>query len=332
MIRTSRRRFLQGACALGAVSPLAACMSPEPQANAQPSPKSPAKAFFARNNLPIGIQLYTLGDLVRTDMAGTLKQVSAAGYRSVELAGYYGKTPKELRAAFDAAGLKCTSAHIGLQKGTDAEPKLLDDLGRVAADAHVIGATHVIAPALAAPADIKLSSPPPPGAAGLAKVAQAMTQSHWKALATQLNAIGAKMKAEGLGFGYHNHNVEFFPAAGTTGFEILMKETDPKLVTFELDIGWAAAAGLDPIAVFAKHSGRFGLAHLKDIKASTVPNYEFKMDPTEVGSGKLDWPKILPAAYRAGVRKFFVEQEAPFEHGRLEAAAISFKYLDKVEA
>jgi sugar phosphate isomerase/epimerase len=288
--------------------------------------------FFKRENLPIGIQLYTLGELVRNDLDGTLRQVAGIGYRSVELAGYLGKTPAQLRTAFDAAGVKCTSAHVGLARGTGAEPKLLDDLGRVAADMHVIGATHVIAPALAAPADIRLNPPPPSGAAGLAKIVQAMTESHWKALAAQLNTIGTRMKAEGLGFGYHNHNVEFYPVAGSTGFDILLKETDPTLVTFELDIGWTAAAGLDPVAVFGRNPGRFGLAHLKDVKASTVANFEFRMDPTEVGSGRLDWAKIIPAAHRAGVRKFFVEQEAPFERGRLEAATICFNYLDRLEA
>jgi sugar phosphate isomerase/epimerase len=318
MSELSRRLFLQGACAVGAASPMMASV-----AEAKP------QAFFSKHTLPIGIQLYTLGDLTTKDLDGTLKQVSAIGYKSVELAGYLGKTPAQLRAAFDTAKLACTSAHVSIRPGTPEEPGLLGDLDKLAADMRIIGASDVIAPALSAPTDI---TPPAAGAAGLAKVAGMMTENHWKQLAGQLNTIGGKLKKSGLGFGYHNHNVEFVPVGGKTAFEILMAETDPALVTFELDIGWAAAAGLDPVALFNKHAGRFRLAHMKDVKASTTANFEFKMDPTEVGAGKLDWAKILPAAYKAGVRKFFVEQEAPFAFPRLESAAKCYAFLSTLKA
>ena len=292
-------------------------------------PQQQPQAFFQRNKLPIGIQLYTLGDLTRGDLNGTLSEVARIGYRSVELAGYMGKTPHDLRKAFDAAGLACTSAHVGLAKGTPAEPKLLDDIGRVAADMHVIGATAVVAPIMAAPSDIP---PTEPTARGLAGVAAKMSEDHWKRMASQLNDIGGKLKTNGLAFGYHNHNIEFVRVGSRSGLDILLAETDPQLVTFELDIGWAAASGADPVEVFSRHQGRFGLAHMKDLRASTVANTEFRMDPTEVGAGRLDWAKILPAAYKAGVRKYFVEQEPPFEHGRLEAAAISYNFLSSLKA
>jgi sugar phosphate isomerase/epimerase len=321
MMLTSRRLFLQGACAVGAASPMLAAV-----ANAKP------QAFFSQHKLPIGIQLYTLGDLTMKDLDGTLKAIARTGYKTVELAGYMGKTPKQLRTAFDAAGVKATSAHIGLAKGTDAEPKLFDDLGRVAADMHVIGATHIIAPAMNKPEDVVLPPGSPAGALGLAKAAAMMSEDQWKRMAKQLNDIGGKLKPHGIGFGYHNHNIEFGPVGGRTGFDILLAETDPSLVTFEMDIGWVAAAGKDPIALFDQHKGRFGLCHMKDVKADTVANFEFKMDPTEVGSGKLDWAKILPAAYKAGVRKFFVEQEAPFAFPRLESAAKCYAFLSKVKA
>jgi sugar phosphate isomerase/epimerase len=310
----SRRRVLQALAAAGVVNPLAGCQTP----------MNSNGPFFQRNNLPIGIQLYTLGDLMTKDPDGTLKEVARIGYKSVELAGYTGKTPQQLRAAFDAAGLKCTSAHIGLAKGTDAEPKLFDDLSRVAADMRVVGASQVIAPALARPDDIK--------AAGYGALAAAMTADHWKRQAAQLNDIGKKFKAEGIVFGYHNHNMEFYPVAGSTGLEILIANTDPQFVTFELDVGWVAAGGVDPAAFFNKHSGRFAAMHVKDLKASTVPNFEVKMDPTEVGSGKLDWKTIMPAAYKAGVRKCFVEQEPPFAFPRLESAQKGFAYLNALVA
>jgi sugar phosphate isomerase/epimerase len=321
MSESSRRLFLQALGAAGIVSPMTAGC-----ATAQEGP------FFARQSLPVGIQLYTLGDLTVKDLDGTLKEVSRIGYKSVELAGYIGKTPAQLRTAFDTAGVKCTSAHVGMAKGTATEPKLLDDLGRVAADMHVIGATHVICPAMARPDGITITPNPAEGFRVITRVAQAMTEDHWKRMAGQFNDIGRKLKAEGLTYGYHNHNFEFVKVGATTGLDILIKESDPSLVTFELDVGWAAAAGIDPAAQFAKHPGRYGLMHVKDIKASTTPNLDLRMDPTEVGSGRLDWAKILPAAYKAGVRKYFVEQEAPFERTRLEAAAVCYNFLSTLKA
>jgi sugar phosphate isomerase/epimerase len=126
--------------------------------------------------------------------------------------------------------------------------------------------------------------------------------------------------------------MEFAPVGGSSGLEILLKNTDPDFVTFELDVGWVAAAGVDPAAVFAKHKGRFSLMHVKDIKADTKPNFTLQMDPTEVGSGKLPWKTLLPAAYAAGVRGFYVEQEPPFARPRIEAAKISHDYLAGVTA
>lgn len=319
MTNLSRRTFVQALCATGAAAPLAAACQTQEASMSGP--------FFAGHNLPIGIQLYTLGDLMTKDMDGTLKQISQIGYKSVELAGYLGKTPQQLRASFDAAGLACTSAHVGMGKGSAAEPKLLDDLSKVAADMHVIGAGHVICPAMAIPSDINITPNPGEGFRVISRVVQAMTSDHWKRMASQFNEIGRKLKAEGLVFGYHNHNMEFVKVGDKTGFDILVAETDPDLVTFELDVGWVAAGGYDPTELFRKYPNRYFLMHVKDVKASTQPNIEVRMDPTEVGSGKLDWKSILPAAYAAGVRKYFLEQEAPFEKGRMEAAEIGYKYL-----
>lgn len=316
MSQPSRRHFIQGLCAAGAAaSPLAGCAS---MSNG---------TFFGRHRLPVGIQLYTLGELTRTDLEGTLRQVAAIGYKTVETAGYIGRTPQQLRAAFDAAGLSCTSAHVGLRAGTPEEPGLLGDIDRLADHMKILGATDVVAPSMAAPADIAAR-----GITGMARVAAAMTESHWQRMGADLNAIGAKLKAHGLGFGYHNHNPEFVRVGDRTGWDILIGSTDPKLVTFELDIGWAASAGQDPVEVFARHAGRYRLAHVKDVKASTQANVESRMDPTEVGSGRLDWAKILPAAHRAGVRKFFVEQEPPFAFPRLESAAKGYSFLSTLKA
>ena len=315
MVVFSRRTFMTGAAAAGCAVPLAGGC-----ASLAPSP------FFGGRDLPIGVQLYTFGDLLRTDLEGTLRDIARIGYKTVEIPSYMGKTPAQLRAFFDAAGLRCTSAHVGLRAGTAAEPGLLGDLDALARDMSVIGARHVIAPILTAPDDLKVEA-----AAGVhiyAATASAMTADHWKRFAARLNAIGSALRSRGLSFGYHNHNIEFVPVAGKTAWDLILAETDPELVTFELDVGWVAAAGQDPADVFARNPGRYRLMHMKDLKAASQTNLALRMDPTEVGSGRLDWSRILPAAYSAGVREFFLEQEPPFAIPRIDAAAQGFAYLN----
>lgn len=281
--------------------------------------------FFKRHKLPIGLQLYTLGNISAT-LDETLGRVAATGYRTVELAGYYGRTPAELRQALDRAGLRCTSSHVRLTPG--------QDYAKLAAEGRIIGFDRVIHPMFNFPPGASLR--PGPGETimdVIGRIGQSMRPDQWKSQAEFLNQAGAALKAEGLRVGYHNHNAEFSPGPdGRTGYDILLKETDPALVTFEMDAGWVAAAGLDPVTLLRRYSGRFELMHVKDVKASTKPNFSLQQDPAEVGSGSMSWPSILPAAYAAGVRRFFVEQEAPFVRDRLESVAISFRYLNTLAA
>jgi len=295
------------------------------------SAKSPKEPFFKGNGLPVGLQLYTLGDALRSDLDGQLAQVAKIGYRAVELAGYLGRTPAELRAAFDKAGVACTSAHVQA-KGAGGDPSF-GELDRVIADSHVIGFKHVVMPMFAIPAHVDMK--PKEGesrGALLGRLGAQITADDWKATADFLNAKAKVLKAAGLTTAYHNHNVEFAPVGGATGLEILLKNTDPALVQFEMDAGWVVAAGANPIALMKAHPGRFKMMHVKDVKASTKPNFAFQQDPTEVGSGIIDWKKLLAASYAAGVRDYFVEQEPPFEKPRLEAIKISFDYLNAVVA
>jgi sugar phosphate isomerase/epimerase len=298
---------------------------------AAPAAWAAKEAFFMSHKLPIGLQLYTLGPGLAADLDNQLSQVAKTGYKTVELAGYLGKTPKELRAAFDKAGLSATSSHVqGRPGGPDPS---LQDVDRLVADAHVIGIKSFVLPMFPIPAHIDMT--PKPGddrGAVLARLAQQMTLDDWKATADLLNTAGAKIQKAGLRLGYHNHNVEFAPSAGTTGMEYLLKNTDPKLVHFEMDVGWVVAAGQDPFALMKAHPGRFKQMHVKDVLATTKPNFVFQQDPTEIGSGMIDWKKLLPAAYAAGIRDFFVEQEAPFAKPRLEAVKVSFDYLNALMA
>ena len=289
--------------------------------------RSAGRPFFKRTGLPVGLQLYTLGADLRTDLDGQLGQVAKIGYRTVEMAGYLGRTPRELKAAFDRAGLTCPSAHIqGRAGGPDPS---LADLDRLIADAHVIGIKHIVLPSFPMPEreDVKQKSGEDTRAYRQ-RLAEAIGVDDWKATAEFLNAKGRALKAAGLTMGYHNHNLEFAPRGDTNGLAILLANTDPALVQFEMDVGWVVAAGHDPFALLKAHPGRFRQMHVKDVKATTRPNFAFQQDPAEVGAGIIDWKRLLPAAYAAGVREFFVEQEPPFARPRLESVKISFDYLN----
>lgn len=280
--------------------------------------KAAGRPFFQRAGLPIGLQLYTLGEDAAKDLDGALRAVAAIGYRTVELPGMLGRTPAQIRAALDGAGLACTSAHV----------QLAGDLGKLADDLAAIGATFAIAPSPYIPD--RMDQRPATGE-GLGewfrRVVSQMTADDWKRNGDFLNRQAATLAQSGIRVGYHNHNVEFAPLDGARPLEILIRHTDPELVTFELDVGWVAAAGVDPVELLAAYKDRFSLMHIKDIKADTKPNFAMTMDPTEVGSGRLPWTTLLPAAYAAGVRNFYVEREPPFVRPRLEAARMDYDYL-----
>ncbi|MEO8114629.1 MAG: sugar phosphate isomerase/epimerase [Phenylobacterium sp.] len=286
-----------------------------------------AAPFFTRTRLPIGIQLYTLGPDLTKDLDGTLTAVAKIGYRAVELAGLMGRTPKEVKAALDRAGLVCTSAHVQARGG---EGSFEGDLAKLADGLSVIGVKTAVMPSPYIPDRVLQAAKGTAGGDYFVKVTGGLTADDWKLNADYLNQKAAVMKRSGIAVGYHNHNVEFAPRDDTNGLEILLKNTDPALVTFETDVGWVAAAGVDPLTLIQHHKGRFTLMHVKDLKATTQANYALKMDPTEVGSGKIDWKRLLPAAYAAGVRGFYVEQEPPFAFPRIEAARISHDFLARV--
>jgi sugar phosphate isomerase/epimerase len=173
-----------------------------------------------------------------------------------------------------------------------------------------------------------LPKPTPGNFAGyMDQIGPLITADDWKATADFLNTQGAALNKVALRVSYHNHNLEFRPIGDTYGLEILLKDTDPKLVHFEMDVGWVAAGGADPIKILEQHQGRFRMMHVKDLLATTKTNYAMQQDPAEVGNGMLPWKQILKVAYGSGVRKFFVEQEPPFKGDPLDSVAISAKYL-----
>jgi sugar phosphate isomerase/epimerase len=314
-----RRAFLSAAAAVSCVAASAGIALPAER-----------RRFFARHHLAVGLQLYTLGEAPYRDLDGTLDAVARIGYRAVEPVGLMKRTATELRAALDRAGLSCPSTHVPLQADGSGGPTLAGDIGKLAADMHRLGVEYVVVPIFPVPAHI---GGPRPGEAGLDYLIRAgreMTADDWRRTAGQLNAKGAALQREGLRLAYHNHNVEFTKHGPGTAYDLLLANTDPEAVWFEMDVGWVAAAGVHPIRLLRAHRQRFRLMHVKDIKASTLPNNAFKMDPADVGSGTLDWKAILPAGYDAGVRHYYVEQEPPFAGPRMEAARADYEYLARL--
>lgn len=285
--------------------------------------------FFERHHLPIGLQLYTVGDALKQDLDATLARVAGIGYRALELAGFHGHSVAALKAAKLKHGVKFTSVHVGAN-AREGEPGLDGDIARLAADLHELGATDVVLSLFPVPDRVGRQQPGEGFVAWLRRVQPKLERADWQRAAALLNERGTQLKREGLRFGFHNHNLEFAPVGGSTGLDILMAETSPEVVVFQLDTGWAAAAGVDPAALLRRHARRFQLMHLKDIRTTTPRNYALQQEPAEFGAGKLDWPRLLDAAHDAGVRKFYVEQEPPFTGDRFEAIGRSFRFLTAV--
>jgi len=313
------RRALLSAAALGAGSTI---LAPFVRA-------APGEPFFRRVNLPIGLELYTVAKEVTADLDGTFARIAQIGYRNVEVSGYYGHTPAEIRTGCDRHGLACRSMHAqGQPVRVPGEPTFTD-LPKLIEDAKTLGVEYVILPMTPLRLDFRSSSLTMESF--MAAVAT-LTPDDWKACAALLNENGEQLARAGLKIGYHNHNIEFKPIGNATPYEILLKETHPSIVTFELDVGWVASAGLDPIALLRRHRGRFRLMHVKDLKASTKPNYAIRMDPADTGAGMLDWAKLLPAAYDAGVRNFLVEQEPPYPASAMVSVENGYRFLSRVVA
>lgn len=286
---TQRRDFLKQVGVAAAV----ACASPE-LLLAAPAP------------LKIGLQLYSLRETIGQDVKGTLAKVAQAGYQEVETYGYspekhfWGLTPAEFKAALAAHGLSTSSGHydVGDFMRDGNEASLQAAIGAAKGS----GQTYLVVPYL----DEKLRT----------------SVADFKAVATRLNKAGALCQAAGLKLGYHNHDFEFKPIGGTTLYDVMLKETDPRLVSFELDLYWVVRAGQDPIRLMQAHPKRFPLWHVKDMdKAKPELN-------TEIGAGAIDFRKIFAQAGTAGLQHIFMEQEN-FGMDAYQSIAQSAAYMKK---
>ena len=238
-----------------------------------------AAAILARRRKidRVGLQLYTVRDLMKADMPGTLAQVSAIGYKEVEFAGYFGRTPREVHELLEKYHLSSPSTHLPWES--------FQNWPKVLADSKVIGHKWVTIPWI--PEEKR------------------KTTADWKAIAKQFNQVGAQARSAGLRFAYHNHDFELKPIDGVRPLDILLGETDPKFVDFEMDIYWVVFGGGDPLDYFNRFPHRFALAHVKD-SAGPPDN---KM--VDVGQGKIDFRTIFVQSEKAGFKHYFVEHDQP---------------------
>ena len=144
------------------------------------------------------------------------------------------------------------------------------------------------------------------------------------------NRIGEQARRAGLQYVYHNHDFEFAEQdGGAIGYDLLLRETDPQLVQFEIDCGWMVVGGRDPRAYFARYPGRFPLIHVKDFQPVTA--HGSSPAGAELGHGMIDYAPIFAAAEKAGLRHYFAEQEGPFTRmSQIDAARQAYDYLRKI--
>ena len=264
--------------------------------------------------LPLGIQLWTVKSAAEKDLEGTLRKVYAAGFREIEFAGYYGKTPAEIGKLMRDIGFSLVSTHAGAGDIAKNGDKIL-------ADAKALGLKYVVA-----------SSPgvsPEKEKLPWEERMKAVDLSDWKWNADLFNKFGKQVKDAGLEFGYHNHSAEFKKFGDVTAFDYLFGNTDPNLVKIQLDVGWVTVAGHDPIAILEKYKGRVVSLHVKDVGKRGADG----KDPASValGEGVTDWKKVLGKAQATGVKHYFYEQEEPFTRPILDSVKISGDYLSKIE-
>ncbi|MEZ5400015.1 MAG: sugar phosphate isomerase/epimerase [Bryobacteraceae bacterium] len=237
---------------------------------------------------PVGMELWTYRKELAKDLPGTLAMIRAMGFTEIETASFYGRTAAEFRKALDEHGLTCSSYITGYAR-------LNKEMDAVIADAKALGAGYVLTAGIPRKGDL--------------------TRPVALQAAMDFNAWGAKLHASGLRFAYHPHGFEFVREGSGTLFDLLLRETRPDLVDFELDVFWVAHGGGDPLRYMEHQGKRFPLVHLKDIAKGTPTGVTTGRAPDEtsvaLGAGQIDWRRFLRAADKAGVKHYYIEDESP---------------------
>jgi sugar phosphate isomerase/epimerase len=269
-------------------------------------------------NVPLGLQLFSVREILPKGYAGTLKQLGSLGYREVESAGYYNHTAMEVKQTMSNAGLRLVSAHYSLES-------LNQQLEQILAFNKELGVTYIVCayPGFKDPARVKKIAP--------RERANAFNLEDWRWNAEQFNIIGAKVSGVGMKFGYHNHTMEFHQTDGVVPYDELMRLTDPVKVTMEMDCGWVTVGGANPIDYLRKYPARISMLHVKDFTgitaASSITNVPTVVD---LGHGSISYGPILAEAAKAGVVKHcFVEQEG-YDVTAMQSLKIDADYMRKL--
>ncbi len=254
---------------------------------------------------PIGLQLYSLRADFAKDVPGTLPKVSRFGIENVELAGSYDLTPEKFKALLDANHLKPVSGHFPYER-------YRDDVEGVARDAKALGLQYA-------------------GCAWIEHKGDFDEKTCREAIAV-FNRAGEALAKHGLKFFYHTHGYEFQPHGQGTLFDLLVAGTKPEFVRYEMDVFWIVHPGQDPVKLLEKYGRRFELMHVKDMKKGTptglLTGSSDVSNDVALGTGQMDWPAILSAAKRAGVKQYFIEDESPTA---AEQIPQSLRFLEQVK-
>jgi sugar phosphate isomerase/epimerase len=254
---------------------------------------------------PVGLQLYSLREQFKKDVPGTLDEVKSFGFKYAELAGTYNLPPEKFKAELERRGITALSGHFPFER-------FRDDTSGIAREAKALGLKYA-------------------GCAWIPHQGDFDEKTCREAIAV-FNRAGEALAKEGLKFFYHTHGYEFQPYKDGTLFDLLMTETNPKHVSYEMDIFWIVHPGQDPAKLLEKYGKRWELMHLKDMKKGTqtgvlTGHTDVKNDVT-LGTGQIDLPATLRAAKKVGVKWYFIEDEAPTSEQQIPQ---SLKYLEQVQ-
>lgn len=279
----------------------------------------------------IGLQLYTVGSLMDADTKGTLQKLAAIGYKNLESAGgskglYYGYKPREFANLVKDMGMTWRSAHVG------GMPFTMSSLMKLATSAKDSAQIQKYAPFIekmpktANLQDNTQQLADEAAEGGLEYLVCAAiptkTMDDVKIAVDVFGKAGEACKKAGVQFAFHNHTFEFMPINGIVPYDYIMQNTDKDLVKSEVDLGWATAAGQNPVELFKKYRGRIPLWHVKDIDKTTK-------EPTEIGSGYIDFKPIFDARNISGMKYFFIEQDAVGAPTTIENVTNDFNNLKK---
>lgn len=248
----------------------------------------------------VGVQLYTVRSEMQRDFEGTLGRIAEIGYKEVEFAGYFNRSPEQVRNILTTFKLESPSGHMPYEALADP-PKWFEILDA----ANRIGHKYVVI--------------------AWTPQEERRTLEHWKRVAEKFNRAARAAKEAGLTFAYHNHDFEFKSVGeGPIPFDLLLAETDPDLVKIELDLYWITLGGFDPFQYFRTYPGRFPMVHVKDMKKGGE-----KPLMVDVGQGDIDFKAIFARRDEAGIRHFFVEHDEPGEP--FTSVETSYRYLKALE-